>query len=127
MEETAPYSLCTLFLSLLLLTSLSQSVIGTAGDTFSSSQRVNGWTIGELMTDTYIQSGQVFTQGFHQPQAKTADVAFSISVYPNPIMDSLNIKISQIGTIGVEVYNMLGQKVIDQNTNVTLSEAPITD
>src|SRR6478609_8172819 len=44
--------------------SLSHSVIGAAGDTFHSSNGSLDWTLGEIMTEAYIQNGKMLTQGF---------------------------------------------------------------
>jgi len=99
--------------------SLSHSVIGAAGETFHSSNGSLDWTLGEIMTETYIQNDKMLTQGFHQPEIKTNDLEQSIMVYPNPVLDSLNVRMRKNGSYQIEVYSMLGNKLINQNINLT--------
>jgi hypothetical protein len=48
------------------------------------------------------------------------------SYYPNPTTSTLNL--SSVESIeNVEIYNMLGQKVIDQNVNATTSEINVSE
>src|SRR5689334_18589577 len=72
--------------------SLSHSVIGTAGDTFHSSKGFLDWSLGEVMTETYVRNGNMLTQGFHQTENKNTvteiknyDPEQSVVVYPNPV------------------------------------------
>jgi len=102
--------------------SLSHSVIGAAGDTFHSSNGSLDWTLGEIMTETYIQNGKMFTQGFQQTEIKTDDLEKSTVVYPNPVRDSLTVRMGKNGSYQIEVYNILGNKLIDQNVNLTSSK-----
>ena len=44
----------------------------------------------------------------------------SVSVYPNPVQDQLNVKInaSQASEMNISIYNITGQKVMESNTSV---------
>ena len=51
--------------------SLSQEVIGSAGDYYSNGNENFSWTLGEVMIETYKMNSNYLTQGFHQPLIKS--------------------------------------------------------
>lgn len=55
-----------------------------------------------------LEGGPLSTESFDQT---------SVSMYPNPANDFVNIQIE--GVAKVEIYSLLGQKVLDQNINDT--------
>jgi hypothetical protein len=121
MKKKTLFLLCFCFYGVCYSQSGSLSVVGTAGESFRSPEGSLDWTLGEIMTETYIQKDRILTQGFHQPEIKTVDLEQSIIVYPNPVSDSLNVRLIKNGSYQVEVYTMLGNKLIDQNINLTLN------
>jgi hypothetical protein len=48
--------------------SFERKVIGSARAYATSTSGSMEWTIGEVVTETYLHSGISLTQGFHQPQ-----------------------------------------------------------
>ena len=105
--------------------SLSHSVIGTAGDTFHSSEGYLDWSLGEVMTETYTKNSKILTQGFHQIEIKNTvteikafDPEKSNVVYPNPVRNSLTVQLTNGGSYQIEVYSPRGNKVIDQIINL---------
>lgn len=111
--------------------SLSHSVIGVAGDTFHSSKGYLDWTLGEVLTETYIRNGKMLTQGFHQTELRTVTEINTYAleqgavVYPNPVRNSLNVKVTEEGSYQIEVYGPRGDKLIDQNINPASEKVPI--
>ena len=95
----------TLLLMVLLSSSgfgqtLSPSVISSAGQENASSSIQLSWTLGELAINDFFTGFGLLTEGFHQPQlsvqeitsdnAQVTDVeAYAISVFPNPVSNSL--------------------------------------
>ena len=125
MKKNLLIILCSCVCHFSFAQSLSHSVIGSTGEAFHSSNGSIDWTLGEIATETYSLAGKIFTQGFQQPEVKASGARFSIEVYPNPVSDSVKIKISKKGSYRVEVYDLLGKKVMDQNINLIVNEVPI--
>ncbi len=122
MKKKYKYLMRSVFLALIAPSaisaqSFSQNVIGSAGTYATSASVSMAWTIGEVMVNTYTSSGNIFTQGFQQPDSATMmttgivnAAAANISVYPNPVVDNLVIAISGTeGTYSIEVYDLQGK------------------
>ncbi len=56
--------------TILYAQSLSQVIIGSAGEYYSNGKENISWTIGEVMIETYTTNSNYLTQGFHQPLYK---------------------------------------------------------
>jgi hypothetical protein len=98
--------------------SLTPFVIGSAGASFESPNGSLSWTIGEVITRTY-QNQNFLTQGFHQPASIVVTGVQihedeSLVVYPNPVRDVLHVQTSQTAQYHIELYNLQGQRLIDQ-------------
>jgi len=77
--------------------SLSPEVIGSAGDYFTAAGGSIAFTVGEPMTETFSSSGNILTQGFHQPWPVVTGVTtvtgqMNVTVYPNPASQMLTIE-----------------------------------
>jgi hypothetical protein len=95
---------------------------GTAGN-FTIS-----YTIGEMvLVDTWKKDGLTFTQGVLQPFFPSFDNGANnfnvgeIAVFPNPTPNDLFIRynILQPGTLSVQLYNVLGQKLFLDEISIT--------
>ncbi len=99
--------------------SLSQEVIGSAGDYNTSAGSSLSWTLGEVMSETYSAGSNQLTQGFHQPTSKGVGLTeysnARISVYPNPskAVFHLNLKDAPSGLI-LYIYDARGRIVHTQ-------------
>lgn len=101
--------------------SLARHVIGSAGTFATSPFGSMEWTIGEVITETYTNTGFVFTQGFHQPNLleiipKPTDLFIPEGFSPN--MDGINdvfvIRgLENFPANKIEIYNRWGQKVFE--------------
>src|ERR1043165_4995768 len=81
--------------------SLTPTVVGSTGSSGTSASGNIDWTVGEIMTETF-SSGNIVTQGFHQPWTSLATsigspAASAFDVYPNPVSDHLNIQFPGAG------------------------------
>jgi hypothetical protein len=107
--------------------SIERYVIGSAGGSYYDG--INNfemdYTVGEVAITT-IGTTNILTQGFQQPFKLTwvavheySDNPAQVIMYPNPIVDQLNISIqnAQSGVYRVMVFNLLGQLLIDQSTS----------
>ena len=96
--------------------SISLQVVVSSGDFFSSPSGSLAWSLGEILTETYQQTNNSLTQGFHQPETspvtgfeKGNEIA--LAIYPNPTIDLVNVKISQNGTYQFDVLDLHGRKL----------------
>lgn len=75
---------------------MTPSVISSSGGYGENKNFSISWTLGELAITTLQGENLVLTQGFQQPLTigtgiKKDEVKWSISVYPNPVHNELNI------------------------------------
>ncbi len=103
---------------LLAQSSITPTVISTQGDYFTSSSGTVSWTLGEIVTETLITSGNGLTQGFQQPDLRTGIYVKEIdgnilSVYPNPTMDDVVIDLSKMkaGEYQLTVIDIAGNLI----------------
>jgi hypothetical protein len=95
------------------------------------------WTLGETVIESTKSENKHYTQGFHQPFLKVANVItpnnesinsdFNILISPNPVEAVLEIKIitenlpqDEFGKVDLFLFNMLGQQLVVQKTNEKL-------
>lgn len=72
-----------------LAQSLTPTVVSSTGDYYTGSAATLSWTLGEVVTDTYIGTNNQLTQGFHQPDLRftlVEDLAqeITLNLFPNP-------------------------------------------
>lgn len=103
--------------------SLSREVVGSAGDVFVTAGGALEWTLGEFMTETFVQNSSVLTQGFHQPETEAKIDLTGYAVFPNPVSDYLTVRVVKKGSYNVELFNILGQKSISKTVNLNLDNA----
>lgn len=94
----------------------SPEVIASAGTTLSSPTIQMDFTIGEVVISTLSGSGNVLTQGFHQPKINISEVenftdAFNFHVYPNPTEQFVTIESSSEDEMRVYLYDEHGKTI----------------
>lgn len=98
--------------------SLTPEVVGTAGDHFTNGSAQLSWTVGEVAIETYTQSSNQLTQGFHQYVDPTLtiqemDEQLQITAYPNPFSNNLTVSVETINQAhNIIIQNSLGQEVL---------------
>lgn len=107
------FFLFTLFFFFTLSVSAQQIISSAAGDANGIS-----WTIGEPVTETIITGDAMLTQGFN-PAAIYSPVNLEIIhqepglvIFPNPVIDILNIACVDSQEFTWQLVNLLGQKII---------------
>ena len=105
--------------------SISRGVNASAGEYFINSNSSISWTLGEIVTETFVSDDNTLTQGFQQSLLyvfsidENADSIFNINVYPNPTNSILNINIdSKIKTsISIKLFDIHGNCLFDKEIN----------
>lgn len=79
---------------------VNPQILSTAGNRYQSTAMVIDWTLGELAIATIQGPTSIITQGFHQPKylftpinELSKDIG-TITVYPNPVTDIIQIKMT---------------------------------
>ncbi len=102
--------------------SLSPELISTSGDFHSNGTVSLSWSIGEVMTETYIGENNSITQGFHYGKLtfvginENNNLDFSIDVFPNPTNDFINIIFSENfeENINLQVHDITGKLLVSK-------------
>ena len=116
-------SILFLFLAVKSAFAFSQSIeryaFSSAGSLSSGLPMIQS-NIGELMSDTYVTSGTMLTQGFVQNDQVSVNVDptrprdIQSKAFPNPVSSHLNITISscECAELFIEVFDFSGKKVL---------------
>ncbi len=100
--------------------STSPQVVSSAGNHFSNGSHQISFTIGEPVIATHSNSGTTLTQGFHQTKLSVISIGelvneTGISVYPNPVVQNLNIETTNLGTDAwINLYSTDGKLVLQK-------------
>jgi hypothetical protein len=109
--------------------SVTPFVIASAGSYFVSANAQLSWTLGEVITSTFISGNSILTQGFQQNNYvviainEFSDNPFKIDVYPNPSSRFINIQWANIEQMDLlfEIINNQGvciiKKIINSSEN----------
>lgn len=104
--------------------SISPSIINASGGTAILNSNTYEWSIAEMVSvATYSTTSNFVTTGILQPLEEKLSIHLlpnsnaSISIYPNPFTSliSLNVKSDDLKDIQIEVKNLLGQLVYQQD------------
>jgi hypothetical protein len=104
----------------------AQQVVSTAGSSMSNASGSISYTIGEGVTRTISKGDNTLTQGFHQTTLTVSminelkELDFTISVYPNPTTDLVNLIIGKENAVGLwyQVSDLNG-KLVAQKELIT--------
>lgn len=109
-----------LLMTCMILLSVSiqaqQQVLTSSGSLASTENGSLSWTVGEMMTSSWIQSEVMLTQGFQQSQLRVTNIFETdglkgIQVYPNPVKDLLNLRNDspEVKTMIIKLIDMNGR------------------
>ena len=94
----------------------SPSVVSISGDSYSNTNIIMDYTLGEIAVETHTNSTTVLTQGFHQGVLKVStnveNTEINLKVYPNPTSQFLIIELVENVKADLLVYDMNGKLVI---------------
>jgi len=92
------------------------SVVSSSGDSYSNGGVIMDYTLGEIVIETFSNSANILTQGFHQGDLKitTAVVNLDIKtkIYPNPTTNFIIIELEKNVNAELLVYDINGKIVI---------------
>ena len=120
--------LCFLFLlinsSIVYGQSLTNDVISAANGTGQSSQASVSWIIGEPVSETFVGSSSILSQGFYQPKLfvgieQDFSKDNSIRVFPNPTSDFVIITSNNPKRIICKMYDASGKIIIMESINAS--------
>ena len=105
--------------------SISREVNASTGEYFINSNSSISWTLGEIVTETFVSDDNTLTQGFQQSLLyvfsinENTDSIFIINVFPNPTNSILNINInSKIKTsLSLKLFDIHGNCLFDKEIN----------
>jgi hypothetical protein len=102
---------------------ITRSVIASTGNYSSSANASLSSTTGEVMVETFASSNNILTQGFQQPLMSESGAGddstfipepggeFDMTLYPNPVRNTLHIEFQQEEDLQLQVRNLLGQQI----------------
>ncbi len=98
---------------------IEPQAITASGNTFSSSNVVLTYSIGEIATETYKTSSLMLSQGFIQPEINVEtgytdpEISVDFKVYPVPATSYVFIESEEVReNMVVELYNISGSKLL---------------
>jgi len=111
------------FLFMLSCTAVhAQQVVATAGATSQTASGGISYTIGEIVTETFIASGTTLTQGIQQTNLLVTaikvvtDLGYTIEAFPNPATDFVILSISTDKVEGFRyvLYDISGKVMVEK-------------
>jgi hypothetical protein len=110
--------LITIFFALSASSQYKQDVIASAGGYNTASGISISWTLGETIIPTYSNGGLILTHGFQQQLIITTieenlETMVTVTVYPNPASDIVNIKFEEAldEEVNLALINSQGKSV----------------
>jgi hypothetical protein len=106
---------------------VTPTVLSNNGDYSSSASGSIAWTIGEPVSDTYVKSTNITTNGFHQPNLDLVAMVHEqgvdkdMLVYPNPVRDEIKINFSGMPqtTYALVLNDPLGRLIYSSQARVS--------
>ncbi len=104
--------------------SLSQTVIGNAGNLHSVTSEANlHWTVGELAVETF-ENGSILSEGFHQMYYDTyftpvweIEHQLELNLFPNPTSGWVRLENGTNVPLEIKVSNLLGQQIYNTSSD----------
>ncbi len=117
------------YLTLLLLTvvawpCLAQELISTAGDVQTDGAFVLSWSLGEPVNESYMQGGDLLTQGFQQVGEMTTSLEdlpeqLAVNFFPNPCQDQIYLSLANPGQYRITMQDASGRILLKQADHFT--------
>ncbi len=99
--------------------SLNPQVLASSGDSYASIGNKLDWTLGEIVTETYIYGGEILTQGFQQANFLFTSIEETaenneITIFPNPFSDIINVNTGEYKGLQLMIYDLNGSVLIEK-------------
>jgi hypothetical protein len=128
-----------LTINLVIFSQLNQQqVVASAGGISQNGQTSIEWTLGEAVIYTLPGNNVKLTQGFHQTNLiptvikELVELDFEIMAYPNPVMESVTLKVEKPQGLYYILYDLNGQileqkKIKNIETEIEFKNLPPSD
>ena len=97
------------------------SVVSSSGDSYSNGGVIMEYTLGEIVIETFSNTANILTQGFHQGDLKVTTAVVNLDIktkiYPNPTTNFIIIELEKNVNAELLVYDINGKIVIKDNLN----------
>jgi len=119
-------ALLFLFWTFSVTISTAQELISADGNFTVNTQGSLSWTIGEVITETQVASGNQLTQGFQQNYEDFLNVeqllqSSEILLYPNPFSTSITIQnSSQFEDIHLTIFDTQQKIILERKIEFSL-------
>lgn len=106
-------------------------IITTSGDFFVNANSSLSWSIGECITETFITTNAILTQGFQQSHYiitridDFASGAMIINVFPNPASDFIDVEIENRNNdqaYTLKLFDLQGRELFSNELNTNKSQ-----
>ncbi len=125
---------------LLLLTALcatllqAQEVIATSGDYYENTSGSLSWTISESVSETFENTNNILTQGFHQSRLTVTSINeitgpdFVINAFPNPAAEFVTLKVDSKKTenLWYKLFDINGELLLHKKVKSNETEIPFS-
>lgn len=107
-------------------------VVSSAGDSFVNEHGSISWTLGECATETYLSGNLIVAQGFYQlgdskkKIDSESDLQVNVNIFPNPVINDLNVEIEDEGEFLVSIIDQNG-KVVNKKVGSREIHFDVTD
>jgi Secretion system C-terminal sorting domain len=107
---------------------ITHHVVSSSSDSFKAEGSQIGWTLGEIVTDSYSNSHASLSHGFQstgknnkgiknklQPSGITS--GYTVMAFPNPAVSSIHVILGSAWTAGtfIELVDIYGRTVLTEN------------
>ena len=97
------------------------SVISSSGDSYNNGGVIMDYTLGEIVVETFSNSANILTQGFHQGVLNVTTAVINLDIktkiYPNPTTNFIIIELEKNVNAELLVYDINGKIVIKDKLN----------
>ncbi len=120
------------FFLIACISASAQDVIASQGDSYSSSDAILDFTIGETVTTTETDGSSIITQGFQQISWRTVGVkeyitSYDIAVYPNPANDVLHLQTEVWTQLSYRIYDSFGKLILEGDLSGPITQIPVQE
>ncbi len=120
MKKTIYFLLILILPGFSFAQSFERSLIGSAGTQSTKGNASLDWSIGETMVADFSNPNVSLSQGLHQwikvltAVRELPDWHEDVSIFPNPFVDIVTLKSSNLRNYTIELYNVSGNFILKQ-------------
>jgi hypothetical protein len=103
---------------------VERQVISSSGSNYEGANYIVSSTVGEVITGTATTSTYILTQGFQQGFFTVSkldeEIQVNYSVYPNPVVNTLNIELfaQKSTSLNISIFDIKGVAIDKKTENI---------